>query len=78
MKHETSNGTPELSAALLERAKTGDREALAGLYTATELEIYRTVHAILKDEELCRDVQQETYLRAFSICSRIQSTSRIT
>ena len=66
MKHETSDGTPELSAALLERAKTGDREALAGLYTATELEIYRTVHAILKDEELCRDVQQETYLRAFS------------
>ena len=66
MKHETSNRTPELSAALLERAKTGDREALAGLYTATELEIYRTVHAILKDEELCRDVQQEAYLRAFS------------
>ncbi len=66
MKHETSNGTPELSAALLERAKTGDREALAGLYTATELEIYRTVHAILKDEELCRDVQQDAYLRAFS------------
>ena len=66
MKTEETLVRPDLSPELLERARAGDREALAALYEATELEIWRTVHAILRDEELCRDVQQDAYLRAFS------------
>ena len=65
MKNDKTK-TPELTPELLERARAGDREALTALYEATELEVYRTVHAILRDEELCRDVEQDAYLRAFS------------
>ncbi len=66
MTHTKTQNTAELTPELLERARAGDRDVLTELYEATELEVYRTVHAILRDEELCRDVQQETYLRAFS------------
>ena len=56
----------QLSPELLERARTGDREALTALYECSHQEVYRTVHAMLRDENLVLDVQQETYLHAFS------------
>ena len=56
----------QLSPELLERARTGDREALTALYECSHQAVYRTVHAMLRDENLVLDVQQETYLHAFS------------
>ena len=48
------------------RAKEGDQQAFAALYEATHQDVYRTIHAMLKSEELAMDVQQDTYVRAFS------------
>lgn len=60
------DGKPQISQELLNLARAGDREALTALYDCTNQEVYRTVHALLRDEDLVLDVQQETYLHAFS------------
>lgn len=60
------NGKPQISQELLNLARAGDREAMAALYDCTHQEVYRTAHALLRDEDLVLDVQQETYLHAFS------------
>lgn len=60
------DGKPQISQELLNLARAGDREALTALYDCTHQEVYRTVHALLRDEDLVLDVQQETYLHAFS------------
>ena len=57
---------PAVTPELLERARAKDRDALADLYEATSLEIYRTIHALIRDEDLTLDVQQDAYLQAFS------------
>lgn len=60
------NGKSQISQELLNLARAGDREAMAALYDCTHQEVYRTAHALLRDENLVLDVQQETYLHAFS------------
>ena len=60
------NGKSQISQELLNLARAGDREAMAALYDCTHQEVYRTAHALLRDEDLVLDVQQETYLHAFS------------
>ena len=59
-------GESQISQELLNLARAGDREAMAALYDCTHQEVYRTAHALLRDENLVLDVQQETYLHAFS------------
>ena len=63
---KTPPKAPAVTPELLERARAKDRDALADLYEATSLEIYRTIHALIKDEDLTLDVQQDAYLLAFS------------
>ncbi|MBQ1590168.1 MAG: hypothetical protein II106_05555, partial [Oscillospiraceae bacterium] len=58
------NGKSQISQELLNLARAGDREAMAALYDCTHQEVYRTAHALLRDEDLVLDVQQETYLHA--------------
>ena len=57
--------TAIVSEELLCRAKRGDRDALTELYEATNQDVYRAIHAMIRDEDLVLDVQQDTYLRAF-------------
>lgn len=68
MKPETQDRAPGIiiDRALLDRARAKDREALGLLYEASSLEIYRTIHALIRDEDLTLDIQQDTYLQAFS------------
>ena len=68
MSRQRTDGetTPEITAELLARARNKDRAALSALYEATHLEVYRTIHALIRDEDLTLDVQQDAYLRAFS------------
>ena len=67
MKKETEANAPApVSPELLERARAHDRQALTELYEATKLEIYRCIHALVRDEELTLDIQQDSYLQAFS------------
>ncbi len=57
---------PAVTAEEIARARAGDREAMTRIYEATSLEIYRTIHALLRDEQTVLDVQQEVYVQAFS------------
>lgn len=64
-----------VTQAVIDRAKQGDREAMSELYKATELEIYRTIHAMIRDEDLVLDVQQDCYLKAFSRLEQLRDAS---
>ena len=66
---------PVLDEALLDRARAGDREALTVLYEATSLEVYRTVHALVRDEDLTLDIQQDAYLQAFSHLDQLREAT---
>ncbi len=55
-----------LCAEIVARAKAGDREALGQIYEATSTEIYRTIHAMVRDEQTVLDIQQDVYVQAFS------------
>ena len=54
------------TAELVKRAREGDRNAKEELYLATSQEVYRTIHAMVKNEDLTLDIQQDTYVSAFS------------
>ncbi|MBR6376803.1 MAG: RNA polymerase sigma factor [Oscillospiraceae bacterium] len=57
---------PELSRELIHKAQNGDQGAMTALYEATHQEVYRTVHAMVRDEDLTLDIQQDAYVQAFS------------
>ena len=65
----------QIDEALLERARAGDRAALTELYEASSLELYRSLHAMLRDEDLVLDVQQESYLKAFSRLDQLRDAA---
>lgn len=70
---ETKNAV--LDEALLDRARAGDPAALTALYEATSLAIYRSIHALLRDEDLVLDVQQDTYLKAFERLDQLREAA---
>ena len=70
-----SPAAAKIDEALLARARAGDRTALTELYEASSLELYRSLHAMLRDEELVLDVQQDTYLKAFSRLDQLRDAA---
>ncbi len=58
--------SPETLPELVQRARTGDQAAYTALYEATHQEIYRTVRAQVRSEELALDIQQDAYVFAFT------------
>lgn len=62
---------------LLDRAGKGDQEAFTEIYEATSQAIYRTVHAMVRDEELTLDIQQETYIQAFTHLDQLSSPDKL-
>ena len=54
------------AAALLQKAKAGDRGAMAALYEATYPEVWRTIHSLVREEDDALDILQDSYLKAFS------------
>ena len=69
--------TPAVSAEVLAKAREGDREALSQIYEATSPEVYRTVRAMVKDEQTVLDVQQDVYVRAFSHLDQLRDTDSL-
>lgn len=51
--------------ALLERARSGDRDAFADLVRATQQLVYNLALRMLKNEEDALDMSQEAYLKAW-------------
>ncbi len=69
MKNETA---APIAPELILRAKQGDRAAMEELYRATSQDVYRTIHAMIKNEDLTLDVQQDTYVTAFSHLNQLR------
>lgn len=56
---------PPATAALVDRARSGDQAAFEQLVRATYADTYTLAVRLTGDEEDARDVVQETYLRAY-------------
>lgn len=52
-------------AQLIAAARTGDRRAMAALYTAHSGRVYSVVRRVVGDDHLAEDVSQDAWVRAF-------------
>lgn len=66
------------TAALVERARSGDQAAFEQLVRATYADTYTLAFRLTGDEEDARDVVQETYLRAFRGLKRFRGDAQFT
>lgn len=55
-----------LSGERLQAARDGDKAAMTEIYEATNQELYRTIHSMVRDEETTLDIQQDTYVSALN------------
>lgn len=69
---------PDDVAALVARAKGGDRDAFDALVRATYAESYTLAYRLTGNEEDARDVVQESYLRAFRGLKRFRGDAQFT
>ena len=69
------NTIPETESlsALVAKAKTGDQEAFSELYDKTSAELYRSIRAMTRDEDLSWDIQQDAYLHAYQKLNTLDS-----
>ncbi len=67
----------EDTVLLVRAAQQGDREAMTILYECTNPQIWRTVRTMVRDEELAKDVLQETYLRAFTRLESLREPEKL-
>lgn len=70
---EASTRTDE--RLLIARAQEGDRQAARALYDAHAQRIHRLVFRICGDEEMARDLTQDTFVRAFQRLSSFRGDS---
>ena len=63
----------ESLSALVAKAKSGDQEAFSELYNKTSAELYRSIRAMTRDEDLSWDIQQDSYLRAFQSLDKLEN-----
>ena len=59
---------------LLERARTGDADALVRAYTA---EVYRTAYRVLGDADLAADATQDAFVNAIGALSRFRGEASL-
>lgn len=69
----TKRSEAESLSALVAKAKTGDQEAFSELYNRTSTELYRSIRAMTRDEDLSWDIQQDSYLRAFQSLDKLEN-----
>ncbi|MEZ5239928.1 MAG: sigma-70 family RNA polymerase sigma factor [Microthrixaceae bacterium] len=69
---------PDDVAALVARAKGGDRDAFDELVRGTYAESYTLAYRLTGNEEDARDVVQESYLRAFRGLKRFRGDAQFT
>ena len=63
----------EITPELVERARGGDQAACAALYEQINPALYRTVRAMIRDEDLAWDVLQNSWLRAFRSLDQLEA-----
>lgn len=64
-------------AALLARIAKGDRNAMAGLYTAIEKPLYHFVKSKLNDPFLSHDIVQDVFLEVWRRADRFEGRSSV-
>jgi RNA polymerase sigma factor (sigma-70 family) len=73
MKEKQSNRDSRwISPELVTRAKEGDQAAFSELYELTNAELYRSIRAMVRDEDLTWDILQDSYLRAFQGLDKLE------
>lgn len=82
---ESRQDTPTASASqieeigdarLVERARTGDDDAFAALVIRYERKLIRVLARLLQDDELARDLAQETFWKVYGRLDRFDTTRR--
>ncbi len=68
--------TPMDYTALVERAKSGDREAMEALTEGVRGRLYAYVYRIVLREHLAQDITQETLLEMFKVLGKLQKADR--
>lgn len=58
---------------LIEKAIAGNQDSITELYNATYNKIYRTVRAMIKDEDTVLDIVQDSYIKGFQSLSQLES-----
>lgn len=69
-------GTPASDARLVEEARRGDRAAFGDLVQRYERRLIRVILRFVQDEELARDLAQETFLRVYERLDQFDPSRR--
>lgn len=62
---ETSSKKPSLEVGLVEKAQSGDLQAMDALVSMHHESVYRVAFSILRDKDKASDATQDTFLKAF-------------
>ena len=65
MSYSTYKGSSSITASQIYMAARGDQESIAQLYERSYDAVYRTVKAMVQDEDLTLDILQDSYVKAF-------------
>ena len=63
-------------ARLVELARSGDDSAFASLVTRYERKLIRVLQRLVRDEELARDLAQETFWKVYTLLDRFDTSRR--
>ena len=75
MKEKSKKQDPraEIAPELVALAKAGDQSAFTELYEQTNPILYRSIRAMVHDEDLAWDILQDSYLRAFRSLDKLEA-----
>ncbi len=72
---QNPNGKADMTA-LVAAAKNGDQDAFTALYEAANQDVYRSARAVLRSEEMALDVQQDTFIYAFTHLGQLEDPAK--
>ena len=74
---EQAPRSPQELAQLVEQARAGSQDAYTAIYRDTSPEIYRSIHAMVRSDELSLDIQQDTYVYAFTHLDQLGEPAKL-
>lgn len=72
---QNPNGKADMTA-LVAAAKNGDQDAFTALNEAANQDVYRSARAVLRSEEMALDVQQDTFIYAFTHLGQLEDPAK--
>ncbi len=78
MNHrKTNESLEEKLPGLIAAARAGDQQAFTELYEATNQEVYRSARAVLQSEQMALDIQQDTFVYAFTHLDKLEDPAKL-